>query len=151
MFRVKTNKMMKRMLMIAMLTAGFLFVGVSQAAAQDCKSIKNPWQESQCWEKKAKSGGKDLSGAYLKWTNLSEVNLSGAYLSGANLSEANLSDADLSEADLSGADLRKKDLRGANFTKAKWGDMHVVGAKLNSATKGINLNQWTMLGAEVVP
>ena len=66
-----------------------------------------------------------LSGADLRWANLSGVDLSGvdlhrADLSGADLSWADLHRADLSGADLRGADLSWADLRGANLDFSCW-------------------------------
>ena len=60
----------------------------------------------------------DLSGADLRYANLSYVDLSGANLSGADLSGADLRHADLSGADLSGANLRHADLSGVSYNEA---------------------------------
>jgi len=61
----------------------------------------------------------DLSGANLRWVNLSGADLIGADLSEANLSGANLIGADLSEANLRGANLDFSQLnlscKGLNF------------------------------------
>lgn len=85
----------------------------------------------------------DLSGAYLRRADLSDVLLSGADLRGANLRKADLSRADLDRADLGGANLRKADfseasLRGANLddadlSRADLGEADLSGAYLRRA------------------
>ena len=71
-------------------------------------------------EKAVKSGA-DLSGANLRWANLSGADLSGANLSGANLRWANLSGANLS-----GANLRWANLSGANLRRADLSDKEKI-------------------------
>ena len=60
----------------------------------------------------------DLIGADLRWANLRWANLSGADLRWANLSGADLREANLRWANLSGADLRWADLIGADLREA---------------------------------
>jgi len=68
-------------------------------------SIKKILDEHKLWlETGGKAGARaNLSGAYLRYANLSGVNLGGAYLRYANLSGADLSDANLSDANFHGA------------------------------------------------
>ena len=82
----------------------------------------------------------NLSGADLRWANLSGANLSGANLSGANLSRANLTWANLSGANLSRANLTGADLSRANLT---WADL--TGADLSRA----NLSRANLTGADL--
>lgn len=62
--------------------------------------------------------GLDLRVANLSFANLQFVTMSGAELSGANLTGANLSDADVDHANLSGANLTSADLGRARFSRA---------------------------------
>ena len=68
----------------------------------------------------------NLSGADLRYADLSDANLHDADLHDANLSGADLRYANLSDADLSGADLRGADLHGANLRGAdlRYADLH---------------------------
>ena len=75
----------------------------------------------------------NLSGANLRWADLSEASLSGANLRWADLSEANLRGADLSEADLRGANLSGADLRRANLRRADLSEADLRGADLRGA------------------
>ena len=122
------------------------------------------------WSALARSGEKDLAGAYLEKANLYQaslfgVNLSdawlydaslddarlgganlqravlvGASLFGSRLNDADLSGADLYEAKLIGADLRGANLKGANLKRA-----NLTGAKL----QGANLVGVNLIGAEI--
>jgi uncharacterized protein YjbI with pentapeptide repeats len=94
-----------------------------------------------------------LSGANLRWIDLSEALLSGAdlqradltgtdlraaILGGANLIEAHLrrailSEADLSDADLGGAVMQRAELRGANLHGANLVAANLVAANLGGA------------------
>ncbi len=85
----------------------------------------------------------DLSGADLRYADLSGVNLIKADLSGADLHYVNLSKANLIVADLSGADLSKAalieaalveaDLKGANLSGAHLDNADLSGANLRGA------------------
>ena len=80
-----------------------------------------------------------LSGADLRWANLSWANLRGADLRRANLEGANLIDADLSKANLEGAGLHRADLSKAHLEGAdlEGADLHranLSGATLSWAT-----------------
>jgi len=126
------------------------------------------------WSALARSGEKDLAGAYLEKANLYKaslfgVNLSDAWLyyaslddarlGGANLQravlvgaglnkaylkDADLSGADLYEADLTGADLRGANLKGANLTRVDLYDAKLQGANL----VGVNLMGANIKGAQ---
>lgn len=80
---------------------------------------------------------KDLSGADLSGSNLSETDLSGADLRGADLSKTDLSWADLSDTDLSDTDLRWADLHGSNLS---WADFQ--GADLSRSN--IDFSCWPL-------
>ena len=69
--------------------------------------------------------GTDLSGANLRWANLSETDLRGTDLSGADLRWADLSRSDLSGAYLYGADLSKAYLSGADLKDAILPDFQI--------------------------
>ena len=96
----------------------------------------------------------NLSGANLRWADLSEASLSGAELRWADLSEANLRGADLSEADLrgaslSGAELRWADLRGANLSGADLRRANLRRADLSGADlRGADLRGANLSGAK---
>ena len=86
----------------------------------------------------------DLSGADLRYINLSDADLSGANLRGADLRYVNLSDADLSGADLryinlSDADLSGANLRGADPRYANLSGANLSGAKYNETTSFLAL------------
>src|SRR5918912_548604 len=89
-----------------------------------------------------------LSGANLRWIDLSEAllaradlhradltgtDLRAANLGGANLIEAHLHQAILSEADLRAANLYKADLRGAKLSGATLQGANLTGADLTGA------------------
>lgn len=81
----------------------------------------------------------NLSGANLEFANLSGATLFGVNLSGADLYNANLSDADLSRANLNGAALYNANLSGAslryaNLSGASLGDANLSGTNLISVT-----------------
>ena len=87
------------------------------------------------------SGAKfDLSGANLKYADLSNTNLSGVNLSdanligvdlsGANLKDANLDDTNLRWADLSDADLSNTSLRYTDLSNSKLTNTNLSNAKL---------------------
>ena len=80
-------------------------------AAQDCNKISDLNARAACWEKKARAGEKNLSGAFLPGKDLSK-----AFLNKANLNKAMLLGANLTGADLRGADLRKAFLLQTNLT-----------------------------------
>ena len=74
------------------------------------EKLKEILEKHKLWLDDVPEGSKaNLSGANLKWANLS-----GANLSGANLKWANLSGANLSGANLKWANLSKANLSGAN-------------------------------------
>lgn len=85
-----------------------------------------------------KEGGvrADLSGADLRWVDLSEKCLSCANLSGANLCDANLRGTNLSDANLRGANLSFVNLSGADLGYADLSDANLYHADLS----GANLN-----------
>ena len=99
--------------------------------------------------------GADLSGANLRWANLSGADLSGANLSGANLRGADLSGANLSGANLRGADLRGANLRWANLSGANLRGANLRGANLRGANlrwadpSGANLRWANLSGADL--
>ncbi|MDD4730071.1 MAG: pentapeptide repeat-containing protein [Dysgonamonadaceae bacterium] len=87
------------------------------------------------------SGAKfDLSGANLKYAdlsntnlngvNLSDANLIGVDLSGSNLKDANLDDTNLRWADLSDADLSNTSLRYTDLSNSKLTNTNLSNAKL---------------------
>jgi len=63
----ENNKMMQRIMMIAVLMTGLVFFSAGQVKAQeDCNSLPDKSKEqSDCWVKKAKSGEKNLAGVNL--------------------------------------------------------------------------------------
>jgi hypothetical protein len=84
---------------------------------------------------------KDLRGANLALSDLTDADLSHAYLHGANLRFANLYAADLSGADLGGANLagahfKSTNLLGANFRGAEVGDANFSNVDLREV-KGL--------------
>ena len=92
--------------------------------------------------------GADLSEANLRWADLSvadlsEANLRGADLRWANLSGANLSGANLRGADLSVADLRRADLRGADLSEANLSGADLRGANPSGA-KNVDQACWNI-------
>ena len=90
----------------------------------------------------------DLSGANLRYADLSDANLSGANLSYANLRDANLSDANLSYADPGDADLSHANLRDANLSFANLSDADLSYANLRGANLGYaNLSYADLSGA----
>ena len=108
------------------------------------EELKEKLELHRLWLEDSTKGTKlDLSGANLRYANLSEVdlryvNLSDADLSDAHLSDANLSDVDLSDANLSGADLRyanlsDADLRCANLRYADLSGANLINADLSDA------------------
>jgi uncharacterized protein YjbI with pentapeptide repeats len=98
-------------------------------------------------------GEADLTGAIMRYTDLSNTNLynsklhnadlryadlSNTYLSGADLTDADLTGADLTgadlnNADLTGANLNGADLRNANLHRADLTDADLTGADLTGA------------------
>ena len=87
----------------------------------------------------------NLSGAILRWADLSEANLSGANLSDANLSGATLRGATLRCANLSGATLRWATLRWANLSDANLSGADLSDANLSDATlRDANLSGATL-------
>jgi uncharacterized protein YjbI with pentapeptide repeats len=77
--------------------------------------------------KRARSGekhlvGADLSGADLRWLDLSGANLEQANLYGADMSGVNLKDANLSGADVRKAILHCQFLREANLSAVIYDD-----------------------------
>ena len=170
MLATKNNKMMQRVMMMAVWAIGLSFVGASSAVAQDCKDIADT-AKKDCWVKKAKSGQKDLKWAFLFEADLSGVDLRGvdlfnADLNGANLSGADLRGASLSEAELSGAkfagaklentnfdstDLTEADFRRTDLTGAKMKNMDIRDAIVSQKTTiGINFEEWKDRGGKVV-
>ncbi|WP_370496391.1 pentapeptide repeat-containing protein [Trichodesmium erythraeum] len=92
----------------------------------------------------------DLSGAYLIVANLRYADLSGAYLISADLSGAYLIGANLIGADLSRADLRYADLSGANLSDAKLSGANLSDAKLSGAgLSGADLRYADLSGADL--
>ena len=73
----------------------------------------------------------DLSGANLRYANLSNADLSSANLRYANLSSANLSSANLSNANLSSANLSNANLIDANLSSANLCSANLSNAKLD--------------------
>ncbi|MGD9658844.1 MAG: pentapeptide repeat-containing protein [Methylocystis sp.] len=62
----------------------------------------------------------DLSGAFIRRTDLSNANLKGADLSGADCANVNFRGANLQDAILDGTNLKGADLTGArNLTRAQ--------------------------------
>ncbi|MFO1123886.1 MAG: pentapeptide repeat-containing protein [Methylocystis sp.] len=62
----------------------------------------------------------DLSGAFIRRTDLSNANLKGANLSGADCANVNFRGANLQDAILDGTNLRGADLTGArNLTRSQ--------------------------------
>ncbi len=62
----------------------------------------------------------DLSGAFIRRTDLSNANLKGANFSGADCANVNFRGANLQDANLDGTNLRGADLTGArNLTRAQ--------------------------------
>ena len=166
-----TNKMMQRIMMMAVLAIGLSFVGASSAAAQNCNSIADNSAFKDCWVKKAKSGQKDLKWAYLfeadlngvdlRGVDLFNANLNGANLSGADLRGASLSDAELSGAKFAGAKLEDTDFDTTDLTEADFRRTDLTGAKLKNmdirdaivsqkTTIGINFEEWKDRGGTVV-
>jgi hypothetical protein len=97
------------------------------------------------WVEYAKSGNKDLEGAYLYAANLMGADLSGAYLSGADLVSAHLYRADLVRANLQGAYLYGANLAGADLRGA-----YLVGARLEDADlRGADLIGADLRGADL--
>ncbi len=68
------------------------------------------------WQQTAEYNRADLSGAYLRYVDLSYANLRNANLSNADLIGAYLVYADLTGAELTNVDLRNADLTGAEMS-----------------------------------
>lgn len=165
MLRAKNNKRMQRVMMLAVLAAGLLVMGASQAGVYDrltehenpasliggCREegYKNYHSERDCWEEKAKAGEKNLSGAFLRNSDLGKVNLSGANLSGADLVYADLSGANLRGAILIRADLRGANLSGANLEKAYLRGAVVSKNTRHRDTSGIDFYSWESRGGRI--
>lgn len=79
------------------------------------------------------SGGLDLSGYDLSFSNFEGADLRDANLSGADLNSSVLDYADLERADLSGADLRSADLFSATLTDAMLAGSDLTYARLRYA------------------
>jgi uncharacterized protein YjbI with pentapeptide repeats len=104
--------------------------------------------------------GADLSGAHLRWANLTGAYLGEANLSGAQLDDANLERADLNRANLSGANLKfarmedalpyRADLSGADLKEAYLRGAYLSGADLSGAyLKGAYLSHADLSGADL--
>jgi hypothetical protein len=107
---------------------------VKTDCAMNTEQLKETLRLHALWLKNEPEGKRaDLSGADLRWADLSGANLSGAYLRWAYLSGANLSGADLRWADLSGANLSGADLSGANLSGANLSGAYLSGANLSGA------------------
>jgi uncharacterized protein YjbI with pentapeptide repeats len=110
------------------------------------------------WVEYAKSGNKDLEGAYLyradlegadlRGADLTNANLTDANLRGANLTDANLFSAYLTDAKLIVADLTNANLTRAALTRADLRDANLTDANLIRAyLEGANLGGANLLGA----
>jgi uncharacterized protein YjbI with pentapeptide repeats len=145
---MRENKQkMRRVLMLAVLTLGMLLVGVSQAAAQDCKELKDTSEARDCWLKKVQSGEKNLAGAYLVELEVSadDVNFMNADLTSANLSKAYLAGVHFTGAILKGANFVETDLTETTFFKTSLAGVNLSGANLTKA----NLAKANFLGADL--
>jgi len=137
-----TNQLTKRFAILSILVTGLFLIGPGQATAQtDCvkrmdtsktDAEKTSRANVDCWEKKAKSGEKNLREAILNQRNLSELDLKDADLTQAFLAGSNLSQTDLSGADLNGTDLSGTELTGANLSGANFGDASLTGAEMTA-------------------
>jgi serine/threonine-protein kinase len=121
----KMNKMLSKIMIMAILMTGLLFIGAqSTAAREDCKNVGQLKIEKvdadhpearkarDCWVRKAKSGEKNLTGAWLTGANLSRANLAGANLRFADLTRANLTGAMVSRSTTKGVDFDDWQKRG---------------------------------------
>ena len=162
MFKSTKNKISQKFLIAILMIFGTLTACVGQILAEDCNKTKDLATSQACWIDKAKSGEKNLRGAYLDKADLSGLDLSEADLSGADLTRANLKDADLSnakfnrahmdyvnlqKADLTGADLSNASLQAADLREAVLTDVIVMKARVNIYTQGIDLADWKSRGA----
>ena len=107
--------------------------------------LHKKWLNDEADGKKADLSGANLRYADLSSADLSSANLRDADLSGANLSSANLRDANLRYADLRDANLRYADLSSADLSSANLRDADLSGANLSSA----NLRYADLSGADL--
>ena len=127
----------------------------------EASKLKEILEKHKMWLNDEEGGEKaDLSGADLRWANLSgadlreadlyRANLSGADLSGADLRVADLKGANLSGADLRWANLRSADLSGADLYRANLSGADLRGADLRSADlSGADLRGVDLRGADL--
>ena len=101
-------------LLIALLSLG----SICSAAQGKCPDSMEEEAFKKCWIKEAKSGNKNLRGAYLVNADFQNADLSNADLTNAQTQNANFSGANLSGANLTKAALGSADLTNADFTDA---------------------------------
>jgi len=88
----------------------------------------------------------NLTGAFLRRTNLAGVNFSRANLYSTNLRKCNLTDADLSQAHMGGADLSGANLHHANLRGAHLNGVNLNRVDLSRATLSYARMGQTVLG-----
>jgi len=88
----------------------------------------------------------NLTGAFLRRTNLAGVNFSRANLYSTNLRKCNLMDADLSQAHMGGADLSGANLHHANLRGAHLNGVNLNRVDLSRATLSYARMGQTVLG-----
>ena len=94
--------------------------------------------------------GADLTGADLRFENLTNSNLSGANLTSAKLNGSNLTNSNLSGANLTSAKLNGLDLTGANLDGANLKYANLTGADLSDANlTGADLTYVNLTGADL--
>ncbi len=150
--QIKTDTMMKRLVIMAVLITGLILTGTSLTNAQDCFRMNDTTSDEQessaeeqipsdeeqekiaeeqekralanrdCWAKKAKAGEKDLHWSDLAGLDMQNVDLTDADLTNAQIVSANFSGANFSGANLTNANLSGTNFTGANFTKANLTD-----------------------------
>ncbi|MCC6727621.1 MAG: pentapeptide repeat-containing protein [Saprospiraceae bacterium] len=123
------------------------FLGLQQAAAQDCSKMPYP-QKTACYAALVKMGIRELPNADLRGENLRGLDFGNAILTQANLSKGvfrgtdfphtDFSGADLSGADFRGTDMKFANLVGANLTGTLFDGADLMNAKVSrKTTKGI--------------
>ena len=92
----------------------------------------------------------DLSGANMRWDDLSWADLSGTNLVGADLRWADLSGANMSGADVSWANMRWADVSWANMSHANMSWANMSGADMSWANMShANMRHANMSGADM--
>ncbi len=128
-YEIMVNPIKATVLLIGLLSLG----SISLAAQGKCPNSMKEEALKQCWIKEAKSGNKNLRGAYLADADFQNADLSNADLTNAKTQNANFSGANLSGANLTKANLGGANLKSANFRRAILTDASLSSADLTNA------------------